>query len=102
MHCYLDDAPALAESPGLSSTQLSSDKSHSGSRSQQNAVRGFWERIEQTSVVGKSSDLLLIKGGMHSRFFKATGKQNLNKWILYLQLQSVIIKGPLFCFYYSY
>lgn len=51
--CYLDDVTALAQSLGLSSTRLSPDKSHSGSRSQQKAVR---KRIEPASVEGGSAD----------------------------------------------
>lgn len=51
--------------PGLSLTQLSSDKSHSGSRSQLKDVRGFCEGIEPPSVVGYSGDVLLIKNGVH-------------------------------------
>lgn len=50
--CYLDDVTALDRTPGLYLTQLSSDKSHSGSRSQQKAVRVVWEGTEPPSVAG--------------------------------------------------
>lgn len=41
-----------SRTPGLSLTQLASDKSHFGSRSQQKAVRGFCGGIEPPSAVG--------------------------------------------------